>query len=316
MIRIYLQYSYGGFRTFSIKGEANEKVNNEVTSDNRHDFPSDADCYFQYGGAKMVYRYLSNGELDLVVREIPSIHKDGDGRSIPCAVQFVGDKADRNTLDHMATDIANNLNAFHEFFSYLFRVREGLRIEGDKLVKWIADHETEYVCDTPVDAIADIPSVKDGVIFFVPLSANYGIDATVTENVNSELRLPKELANSHRYISMELLYNVQGKTSITKGMAKANLQAPEPIAPQPKEEDNVAALKQRLEECQEENTKIKSIADGYFAELKTVKQKQSDNERKIAELSAKLAQHKKLTCILGGASLLLAIYSLYLLITK
>ena len=68
MIKVYCQYSYGGFKTFYIEGLENEPMEKEVIDDTVYDFPEDAYCYFQYGGAKMVYRQLKDGRYDLVVR--------------------------------------------------------------------------------------------------------------------------------------------------------------------------------------------------------------------------------------------------------
>lgn len=218
MIRIYLQYSYGGFKTFFIEGKENESVNMEVTNNKTFGFPADAHCYFQYGGAKMIYRYLGDGSLDLVVREIPSIHKDGDGRDIPCAVQFIGDKSDRQVLNHMAIDIANNICRFHIFFSSLFRVKEGLRIDGDKLRFWIDTHNVPFVCETPVRQIKNIVNVENGVIFFVPMSKKFGIDDMVTRNVSNELKLPlTQMRKAECVIPSSELSAAQGKSKITTG---------------------------------------------------------------------------------------------------
>lgn len=218
MIRIYLQYSYGGFKTFFIEGKEKEAVNMEVTNDTPYDFPQDAHCYFQYGGAKMVYRYLNNGALDLVIREIPSIHKDGDGRSIPCAVQFIGDEEDRLTLDHLATDIVNDIEKFHDFFSLLFRVRDGLRIDGDKLRKWIDEHNVPFVCDTNVPQIKNIQIIKSDVILFVPLSRNFGVDEFVTNNVSSELNLPfAQMKRDNCIIKSSDFSLIQKKSKISIG---------------------------------------------------------------------------------------------------
>ena len=118
MIKVYCQYSYGGFKTFYIEGLENEPMEKEVIDDTVYDFPEDAYCYFQYGGAKMVYRQLKDGRYDLVVREIPSLNTDGDGRQIPCAVQFVGDAEDKQTLDHLAQDIAYDMFSFENFFAF------------------------------------------------------------------------------------------------------------------------------------------------------------------------------------------------------
>lgn len=216
MIRIYLQYSYGGFKTFFIEGKEKEAVNMEVTNDTPYDFPQDAHRYFQYGGAKMVYRYLNNGELDLVVREIPSIHKDGDYRSIPCAVQFIGDEEDRLALDYLATDIVNDIEKFHNFFSLLFRVRGGLRIDGDRLRKWIDEHSVPFICETNVQQIKNMQLIKSGVILFVPLSRNFGIDEFVTSNVSSELNLPyAQMKRDNCIIKSSDLFLIQKRSKIS-----------------------------------------------------------------------------------------------------
>ena len=216
MIRIYCQYSYGGFRTFFIEGTENEEVRCEVTNEEFYGFPQDAQRYFQYGGAKIVYRQLSNGLFDLVVREIPSIHTDGDGRHIPCAVQFIGEAADRDTLDYMALDIANDVLAFEDFFSKLFYVRLGLRIHGEKLRKYIRDHEQKVRCDTEVAVLGNIPRIRSGVLLFVPMSSNFGVNETVTKNVCAELGLDiKELKEKKCVISTADLAKIKGKTTLT-----------------------------------------------------------------------------------------------------
>ncbi len=222
MVRIYLQYSYGGFKTFFIEGKENELVNKEVTNNETFGFPADAHRYFQYGGAKMIYRYMDDGCLDLVVREIPSIHKDGDGRDIPCAVQFVGDNSDRQILDYMAIDIADNIFGFHDFFSNLFRVKDGLRIDGDKLSLWINKHNVPFVCETPIRQIENIVKVEKGVMFFVPTSKKFGTDDMVTKNVSDELNLPlAQMRKAGCVISGSELTAAQGKSKVTTGTASA-----------------------------------------------------------------------------------------------
>lgn len=218
MIRIYLQYSYGGFKTFFIEGVESELVNKEVTNSETYGFPLDALCYFQYGGAKIIYRFLDNGNLDLAVREIPSIHKDGDGRDIPCAVQFIGDSSDRQALDYMAIDIADDICRFHDFFSNLFRVKDGLRIDGNKLRLWINKHNVPFVCETPIKQIRNIVNVKNGVILFVPMSKKFGIDDVVTKNVSNELNLPLEqMKKAGCVISGRELFAMQCNSKITNG---------------------------------------------------------------------------------------------------
>lgn len=217
MINIFLQYSYGGFKTFLVEGqERNERVNKEVLLTDFHVLPDDAYCFFQYGGAKIAYRYISDGRIALIIREIPSIHRDSDGRNIPCAVQFIGDPSDRNTLDYITTDIANDIEAFHNFFSNLFSVRDGLFIDGDSLRSWINQHAIQYSCESPISQIKEISRpMSDGVMFFVPLSSNFGIDRMVTNIIKEELKLPiKQIVSDKCFINMSSLYMLQGKSII------------------------------------------------------------------------------------------------------
>ena len=189
MIKVYCQYSYGGFKTFYIEGSENESLEKEVINDTVYDFPDDAYCYFQYGGAKIVYRQLKDGRYDLVVREIPTLYPDGDGRKIPCAVQFIGNAEDKQTLDHLAQDIAQDTLSFENFFAYLFRIRKGLRIDGKKLYEFIEKHSIEGDNITEIPQLQNVSSLKNGVMLFVPLSEKFGVDKFVTENVCNELGL-------------------------------------------------------------------------------------------------------------------------------
>lgn len=182
----------------------------EVIDDTVYDFPEDAYCYFQYGGAKMVYRQLKDGRYDLVVREIPSLNTDGDGRQIPCAVQFVGDAEDKQTLDHLAQDIAHDMLSFENFFAYLFRIRKGLRIDGKKLYEFIEKHSIEGDNITEIPQLQNVSSLKNGVMLFVPLSEKFGVDKFVTENVCNELGLNyKELKHANCVIRNSELIKLQ-----------------------------------------------------------------------------------------------------------
>lgn len=210
MIKVYCQYSYGGFKTFYIEGSENESLEKEVINDTVYDFPDDAYCYFQYGGAKIVYRQLKDGRYDLVVREIPTLYPDGDGRKIPCAVQFIGNAEDKQTLDHLAQDIAQDTLSFENFFAYLFRIRKGLRIDGKKLYEFIEKHSIEGDNITEIPQLQNVSSIKNGVMLFVPLSEKFGVDKFVTENVCNELGLNyKELKHANCVIRNSELIKLQ-----------------------------------------------------------------------------------------------------------
>lgn len=317
MIRIYLQYSYGGFKTLYVEGTEKELLNQEVTNDNDYGFPNDAHCNFQYGGAKMMYRYLNNGELDLVIREIPSIHTDGDGRSIPCAVQFIGAPEDRNTLDHMATKIANNIDEFHEFFKMLFRVRGGLRIDGDNLREWIDSHNVPFVCDSPVVQIKNISTVKSGVILFVPLSKNFGIDATVTSNVSKELRLPADFSNNKdRYIGILELGRLQGKSNIAVGAQATSTFATEKdvLSETSSKDEQIQQLKEQLSKKDEEISKLRKQVNDGIESIRNAQQKTTELQSENEKLTNQLAVNNKIIYAAAGIAAilgLLCIYSLF-----
>lgn len=321
MIDIYIQYSYGGFKTFFIEGKENELVNAEVTTERTYGFPQDAHCNFQYGGAKMIYRYLGDGRLNLVVREIPSIHRDGDGRSIPCAVQFIGDAGDSQILDHIATAIANDFNEFHEFFSKLFRVREGLRIDGSGLRTWIEKHNVPFICETSVVQIKNIPFIKSGVKFFVPLSDNFGKDEIVTRNVVTELKLPyAKMREDGCIIPYSRLSLAQNKSNIITGVATKPIIKDSP-RPTISGETTVEQLTQQLAEkervIQQKNEEIKELNEKMATTFKrlTKAMEQLDAEKKErAALQETLSINKKHLYIAIGAVSFLLIFSIYSLI--
>lgn len=299
MIRIYLQYSYGGFKTFFIEGKEKEAVNMEVTNDTPYDFPQDAHCYFQYGGAKMVYRYLNNGALDLVVREIPSIHIDGDNRSIPCAVQFIGDEEDRQTLDYLATDIVNDIENFHDFFSLLFRVRDGLRIDGDKLREWIDKHNVPFVCDTNVPQIKNIQIIKSNVILFVPLSRNFGVDEFVTNNVSSELNLPfAQMKRDNCIIKSSDFSLIQNKSKISIDMGSDSVGDEPPIGDPGDEDDSSLGEKKK-----EENS-----GEGDVTLTNNTQPDENDTQENLYD---KILKNKQLLYIALGIIVFVILYIIY-----
>lgn len=311
MIKIYLQYSYGGFKTLYVEGVEKELLDKEVTNDNNYGFPDDAYCYFQYGGAKMMYRYLSNGELDLVIREIPSLHTDGDGRSIPCAVQFIGTKEDRKMLDLMATKIANSMDEFHDFFKMLFRIRGGLRIEGEKLREWIDSHNVPFVCDSPAVQIKNIPFIKSGVILFVPLSKNFGKDDTVTDNVTKELRLPADFSKmNNRYMSVSELGRIQGKSNVVVGVKPTTGPVPE-INESTSKDELIRQLQAQLIKKNEEISKLKKQVNEGVETIRNAQKNYVELQAQHNIIASQLDINKKIMYVAAGASAILGILCIY-----
>lgn len=208
MIRYYCQYSYGGFKTYRIKGEAHEALTQIVTTENRYGFPELAGMYFDKGGAKILYRMIDANTLALIVREIPGPEKDTDNRPISCAVQFIGDISDRETLDRLTISIANNLHKFENEFADMFDLRGGLHFEGDKLAALVKDCEIE--CGYDGDSkLLNVRQQKGTVLLFVPFSDNFGRDEKVTAKLLSELQLPEEAFAENKLIKWSELMSIQ-----------------------------------------------------------------------------------------------------------
>lgn len=208
MIRCYCQYSYGGFKTFRIKGEAHEALTQEVKAENSYGFPKLADLYFNQGGAKILYRYLDKNTLALIIREIPGPGLDTDNRQINCAIQFIGDAKDRKQMDRLAIKLINNLKKFETDFADMFDMRGGLYFDGDKLNNIVKESEAE--CQYEGESkLLQIRNRQGVVLLFVPFSANFGTDPKVTEKMLSELHLPEEATETDRLMSLLELKKIQ-----------------------------------------------------------------------------------------------------------
>ena len=276
MIRIYCQYSYGGFKTFRINGEPNELLTQVVTAENSYGFPPLSDLYFNQGGAKMLYRYLDSNTLALIVKEIPGHGLDTDNRPISCAVQFVGDTEDRNVLDRLAIRIANNVEKFEKEFADMFDLRGGLHFEGDKLTAIINECEPE--CDYEGESrLLRIREQKGTVLLFVPFSENFGRDDKVTTKIISELQLPDETREDDRMIRLSELEKMQYLLKPTAVKEKKNKHV--------KIEEDTASLKSEIEELRKENNHLRAAA--------------SYSNREVDELKEKHTRFLKILCIVG-----------------
>lgn len=295
MIKVYCQYSYGGFKTFYIEGSENESLEKEVINDTVYDFPDDAYCYFQYGGAKIVYRQLKDGRYDLVVREIPTLYPDGDGRKIPCAVQFIGNAEDKQTLDHLAQDIAQDTLSFENFFAYLFRIRKGLRIDGKKLYEFIEKHSIEGDNITEIPQLQNVSSIKNGVMLFVPLSEKFGVDKFVTENVCNELGLNyKELKHANCVIRNSELIKLQKHEE----------------EPEDGELPTVTPIDNPNEDPIEEVNLLKKQLSDLEKEKKALLEETQQMKAKVEELKQSNQQMKKYLLCTGVAALGFAVLSI------
>jgi len=292
MIRYYCQYSYGGFKTFRIKGEAHEALTQEVKAENSYGFPKSADLYFNQGGAKILYRYLDNNTITLIIREIPGPGLDTDNRQINCAVQFVGDASDRKQLDRLAIKLLNNLKKFEADFADMFDMRGGLFFEGDKLDAIVKACEAEYQYEGE-SRLLQIQNRTGTVLLFVPFSANFGTDPKVTTKILSELQLPEEATEPERLMSLLELQNIQSFIEL-KPFEKEYTEVPE----DDKADDyNVLKAKyeakvNELEEKKEECSRLRTAAVKANKESQALKTEYGDFKEKT-----------KLIMIVGGGIL-------------
>jgi len=208
MIRYYCQYSYGGFKTFRIKGEQHEALTQEVTAEQKYEFPDLADLYFNHGGAKLLYRYLDDNTLALIIREIPGPGRDTDNRQINCAVQFIGDASDRTVMDRLCIKIANDISRFESSFADMFDMRGGLFFEGDKLASLVAECQEECLYEGD-SKLLQVRGRKGSILLFVPFSERFGLDEKTTEKVISELKLSVEATETDRLLSIRELKKIQ-----------------------------------------------------------------------------------------------------------
>lgn len=218
MIRFYCQYSYGGFRTYRINGSQHEDLTSqEVNGQHDFGFPLQCNTYFNYGGCRLIFRQLDNGELLLALREIPGVEKDTDGRTINCAVQFVGEADDFQLMYKLLLRIANDVELFQEEFVDGFSFQGGLHYDGIILSRIVEDLRKAALSaeGTP---LSDITEDEGPIYLFVPSSPYFPSDRNLTEKVMKELSLAttkegrKEVIK--HTISQEQLNNLRGKISV------------------------------------------------------------------------------------------------------
>lgn len=278
MIQIYTQYSYGGFRIYKIDGVAKELLDSakEVTRNNFLGYPESAAIFFDRGMTKVAYRYLSGSDkFVLTVKEIPSLDSDSDGRPINCAVQFIGDKSDRKTIDNIAISICNGLKNFEEFFAGLFYIRSGFHIDGDRLKAYI-DSFNGDIHFSGESQLLDVRKKKTGVILFVPLSVSFFTDDFVRCKIKDELQFSDgDMKNSIVILYQELLKQ-QGRLK----------QSPDPNMDKDDIEDNVWPMPVVNNNAVEDNTQRSEIAE-LKQQITDLKKNLNKAEREKEELDTK-----------------------------
>ncbi len=189
MIRFYCQYSFGGFRTFRIYGQENEPLaDQEVDKYNMLDFPQQCNLYFNYGGAKLLFRTLADGSYVIALRDIPGIEKDTDGRPINCALQIVGDSEDLPAMRNIVLAIINDVEKFQSGFTEGFSFRNGLHYDGRILADFVKNLEG-VTLNAPDTELANLAFRNGPVYLFVPTSPLFRTDSKLASKVIAELQL-------------------------------------------------------------------------------------------------------------------------------
>lgn len=139
-MKYYCLFHTSGFRTYRIHGEENEALSEEkkVTDDCPQEYPSAAEPYMNKPGAGFLFQYINENTITLVVNEIDSIKQDTAGNPIKCAFQVIANADEKEQVGKLAAKIKNDLG-FNEFYSDLFSMRGGLRIEGSKLMDYVEE---------------------------------------------------------------------------------------------------------------------------------------------------------------------------------
>lgn len=225
---------------------------------------------------KVAYRYLSGSDkFVLTVKEIPSLDSDSDGRPINCAVQFIGDKSDRKTIDNIAISICNGLKNFEEFFAGLFYIRSGFHIDGDRLKAYI-DSFNGDIHFSGESQLLDVRKKKTGVILFVPLSVSFFTDDFVRCKIKDELQFSDgDMKNSIVILYQELLKQ-QGRLK----------QSPDPNMDKDDIEDNVRPMPVVNNNAVEDNTQRSEIAE-LKQQITDLKKNLNKAEREKEELDTK-----------------------------
>lgn len=315
MIQIYTQYSYGGFRIYKIDGVANELLDSakEVTTNNFLGYPEDAAIFFDRGMTKVAYRYLSGSDkFVLTVKEIPSLDRDTYGRPINCAVQFIGNKSDRNTIDNIAISICNDLKNFEEFFAGLFYIRSDLHIDGDRLKEYI-DSFNGDIHFSGESQLLDVRKGQTGVILFVPISDSFLTNDFVRDKTKKELQFSDGDMKNIIVIPYQELLKQQGRLSINNKQSNPDFNIdkddiednvrPIPVVNNNAVEDNtqrseIAGLKQQITDLQKTLNKAEQEKEELNIKRITLSKDNEELKRRCGMLSDEINELKRKSSLL------------------
>ena len=315
MIRYYCQYSYGGFRTFRIYGEELEPLEEqEVESDHMLDFPEQANIYFNYGGARMLFRTFDTGETAIILRDIHGRNRDTDRRPASCAIQIIGDEEDIPLLRKVVYAIVNDIEGFEDIFVSGFSLRGGLHYKGILLRQFVEEQaNAKYVGLPP---LGDLILRKGPVYLFVPTSDMFVSDRRLTTKVIKELSLGTqnyEIANTlANTILMRDLQYLKGRLKATSAKDEKTDTSDEE---KPEETQKETISEVATTETKEDETPACEQSIGIIVDFPTP-DTAADLRKRIKQLTENEARLRKLVRLLIAAVGVLAAALIVALILK
>ncbi len=151
MLRIYCHYSYAGYKLYNLSRDGVK----EITSSNRYGLTQSSITYFSRYGLKEAYLPLPESDWMLLVHDISSNELDDMGRKKNCSLQLIASGMEsRLFLAKIAIAIANNMNAFENFFASLFTIDDELKFDYDSLSMFLDGIDKEnFKFEKPWDRV-------------------------------------------------------------------------------------------------------------------------------------------------------------------
>lgn len=172
MIKVFCQYSIGGFGVYEVDEKTQGKFSHAITNDNMRGYPREAIRFFSISGYKLAY-YEVNQLLIITLKNIPGLGKNSDGSPIPYSIQFVGDlSSDKSSMDRLCMWIASDIIRAQDSFHSILTKEDGIGIDTGMLDNILKEAETKS-CQYN-ELIEKIPRVRSKLKLLVTYSFTKG----------------------------------------------------------------------------------------------------------------------------------------------
>lgn len=182
MIKVFCQYSIGGFGVYEVDEKTQGKFSHAITNDNMRGYPREAIKFFSISGYKLAY-YEVNRLRIITIKNILGLGKNSDGSPIPYSIQFVGDlPSDKSSMDRLCVWMASDINRAQDSLHNILTNENGIGVNISKLNQVINDALNSPI---PHDELMEkIHSVKSKLKLLI----TYGF--TTGENGNDYIARP------------------------------------------------------------------------------------------------------------------------------